>query len=101
MLSPDLISKLTPDLILNLPIELISKLPPDPTFKLPPGLPDDKTVCVSVQGYYELGDGGGGSFFWDSSSLVKDNSGTIIKPNSVKPENKGRWKRLFKDNVSV
>ena len=100
MLSPDLISKLTPDLILNLPIELISKHL-HPTFKLPPGLPDDKTVCVSVQGYYELGDGGGGSFFWDSSSLVKDNSGTIIKPNSVKPENKGRWKRLFKDNVSV
>jgi hypothetical protein len=101
MLYPDLISKLTPDLILKLPIELITKLPPDPTFKLPPGLPDDKTVCVSVQGYYEPGDGGEGSFFWDSASRVKDNSGTIIKPNAIEDDKPGRWNRIYDEHISV
>ena len=40
-------------------------------------------------GYYSAGDGGGNSFYWDSTSVATDNGGTIIKPTSV--SGAGRW----------
>jgi len=48
-----------------------------------------EAVCL---GYYTRGDGGGGSFYWDSSSVEADNGGTIIKVNLLAT---GRWKRIM------
>lgn len=42
-----------------------------------------------VLGYYAVGDGGGGDFYWDNTSDQGNNDGTII---SVAGQ--GRWKRL-------
>lgn len=46
---------------------------------------------VDVLGYYTKGDGGGGTFYWDSTSTESDNGGTIIQATSVTT---GRWKRI-------
>lgn len=43
----------------------------------------------TVGGYYTLGDGGGGPFYYDSSSTLPDNGGDVIAPNS----GVGRWLR--------
>lgn len=46
-----------------------------------------------VLGYTSPGDGGGGEFYWDSTSFEDDNGGTIFAiTNSSSP---GRWKRLY------
>ena len=45
--------------------------------------------AAKTLGYYSAGDGGGNSFYWDSTSVATDNSGTIIKPTSV--SGAGRW----------
>ena len=45
--------------------------------------------AAKTLGYYAAGDGGGNSFYWDSTSVATDNSGTIIKPTSV--SGAGRW----------
>jgi len=47
---------------------------------------------VDVLGYYTKGDGGGGTFYWDSTSTETDNGGTIIQATGVTT---GRWKRLY------
>ena len=39
--------------------------------------------------YYSTGDGGGNSFYWDSTSTATDNAGTVIKPTAV--SGAGRW----------
>ena len=45
--------------------------------------------AAKTLGYYVAGDGGGNSFYWDSTSVATDNGGTIIKPTSV--SGAGRW----------
>ena len=53
---------------------------------------------INVLGYYEKGDGGGGLFYWDSTSTETDNGGTIIQATGVTT---GRWKRVYSDYVNV
>lgn len=45
---------------------------------------------ITVLGYYLIGDGGGGVYYWDSDNTSEDNSGTIIKVTSIEV---GRWLR--------
>ena len=45
--------------------------------------------AAKTLGYYSAGDGGGNSFYWDSTSTATDNGATIIKPTSV--SGAGRW----------
>jgi len=52
---------------------------------------------VNTVGYYAAGDGGGNSFYWDSTSTATHNSGTVIKPTAV--SGAGRW--LAVDSVNV
>lgn len=47
---------------------------------------------VTVRGYYAKSDGGGGSFYWDTPSVVPDNGGTVIQPNAG---GTGRWIRYW------
>lgn len=51
-----------------------------------------------VRGYYATGDSGGGTFYWDASSTVADNGGTVIAPGVG---GSGRWRRLCSGSVSV
>lgn len=53
---------------------------------------------VDVLGYYTKGDGGGGTFYWDSTSTKADNGGTIIQSTGITA---GRWKRIFVGNINV
>jgi hypothetical protein len=53
---------------------------------------------LQVLGYYLKGDGGGGTFYWDSASTETDNGGTIIQATGITT---GRWKRPKKGIVSV
>ena len=46
---------------------------------------------AQVYGYYARGDGGGGEFYWDSTSTDTDNGGTVIKATAITT---GRWIRL-------
>lgn len=52
---------------------------------------------IEVLGYYTKGDGGGGTFYWDSPSTESDNGGTIIQATGITT---GRWKRVL-NNGSV
>ena len=54
--------------------------------------------AVNALGYYTKGDGGGGLFYWDSTSTETDNGGTIIQATGVIT---GRWKRVFSGAVNV
>ena len=54
--------------------------------------------CATVHGYHDPGDGGGGSFYWDATSVETDDSGTVIK--STIP-GAGRWKRTFSGALNV
>lgn len=49
-------------------------------------------AIVNILGYYSEGDGGGGQFYWDSSSIEVDDGGMVIKSNNIET---GRWKRLI------
>ena len=53
---------------------------------------------VKLLGYSEKGDGGGGVFYWDASSVEEDNNGTILKVDSIFT---GRWKRLYNSYLNV
>jgi hypothetical protein len=64
--------------------------------------------CVMVNGYHEPGDGGGGSFFWDSCfnvDLIRfpkgEDFGIVIKPDSVLFSRPGRWRRIYHGPISV
>ena len=45
--------------------------------------------AAKTLGYYSAGDGGGNSFYWNSTSGATDNGATVIKPTSV--SGTGRW----------
>jgi hypothetical protein len=49
-----------------------------------------------LNGYYAEGDGGGGQFFWNATSTVADNGGTIIAPTGV---GTGRWYRAYNGGI--
>lgn len=53
---------------------------------------------IDVLGYYSKGDGGGGTFYWDSTSIETDNGGTIIQATGITT---GRWKRVYSGVVNV
>ncbi len=53
---------------------------------------------VFLNGYYGAGDGGGGEFYWDSTSTETDDGGTIIKATAVTT---GRWKRLSSGDINA
>lgn len=53
---------------------------------------------VEVLGHTSLNDGGGGVFYWDSTSTATDNNGTIIKLTSVAT---GRYVRIYSGAVNV
>ncbi|MGF7229842.1 right-handed parallel beta-helix repeat-containing protein, partial [Arachidicoccus sp.] len=62
---------------------------------------DGSTVTngfANVLGYWNVNDGGGGEFYWDSISTEDDNTGTIFEVSGVIT---GRWKRLFSGVVNV
>lgn len=48
-----------------------------------------------VEGYDEVGDGGGGIFIWDPSSTLMDDGGLVIRPSSIDYDDPGRWLRLY------
>ena len=50
-------------------------------------------------GYYSAGDGGGNSFYWDSTSVSTNNFATIITPTAV--SGAGRWIAVNTSNVSL
>jgi hypothetical protein len=53
---------------------------------IPPGEP----YKVQLSGYYTQGDGGAGPVrYWDSTSVVADNGGSVIKPTAI--AGAGRW----------
>lgn len=54
---------------------------------------------VILQGFSSIGDGGGGEFYWDSTSTEPDNVGTVIAPSIG--SGAGRWKRNFNGAVNV
>lgn len=55
--------------------------------------------AAKTLGYYSAGDGGANAFYWDSTSVATDNSGTIIKPTSV--SGAGRWLAVNSDVCNV
>lgn len=55
--------------------------------------------AVATLGYYVAGDGGGNTFYWDSSSGATDNGGTVIKPTAVLGT--GRWIAVDSSNCNV
>ena len=54
---------------------------------------------ASVAGYYVPGDGGGGMFYWNSTSTAADDGGITILPTGH--VGNGRWKRIAGDWISV
>lgn len=54
------------------------------------GLVNNQTIRVA--GYTSIGDGGGGSFYWDSISSTTANVGTVFAANEG---GTGRWKRVL------
>ncbi|WP_143305274.1 glycosyl hydrolase family 28-related protein [Chitinophaga vietnamensis] len=52
----------------------------------------------NVLGYYTPGDGGGGDFYWDDTSMETDNRGTVIQANGIAS---GRWKRVYSGAINV
>ena len=55
--------------------------------------------AAKTLGYYSAGDGGGNSFYWDSTSVATDNGGTVIKPTAV--SGAGRWLAVDTSYINV
>ncbi len=51
-----------------------------------------------LRGYHEDGDGGGGHFYWDASSVVADDYGITIAADGVVT---GRWVRRFHGPINA
>jgi hypothetical protein len=58
----------------------------------------EANATVEVLGYHSKGDGGGGTFYWDSTSIEDDNGGTIIEATGVVD---GRYIRNYSGAVNV
>jgi len=55
-------------------------------------LPND-LATITMLGFHTPGDGGGGKFYWDASSVATHNVGTVVKPTTT--VGAGRWLRIF------
>jgi hypothetical protein len=53
---------------------------------------------IHLLGYYSPGDGGGGDFYWDATSIENDNGGSVIKRTSIAV---GRFKAILNDSINV
>lgn len=53
-------------------------------------------IAVRTLGYYSAGDGGGGLFYWDSTSSATHNGGTIIAPDAG---GTGRWRAILGEDL--
>ena len=53
--------------------------------------PESANATVTLRGYYEPGDGGGGTFWWDAAATAPENGGTIIQADGTET---GRFIRL-------
>lgn len=53
---------------------------------------------VTTLGYYTSGDEGGNTFYWDNSSTLTDNGGTIIQVTGVST---GRWIADYKGRITA
>lgn len=62
----------------------------------PPVLGMSIPLRVFVAGYYEVGDGGGGSYYWDALSVLIDDGGSVINPTGN--AGAGRWLGIFEGN---
>jgi hypothetical protein len=58
-------------------------------------LPDN--IVIMTRGYYTSGDGGNALFYYDASSTLPDNSGSIIAPNS----GTGRYLMIHDSTIKV
>jgi len=58
----------------------------------------DFSTCTML-GFYAPGDGGGGVFYWDSSSVATPDIGTIVQPTAT--VGAGRWIRMFSGPVNI
>ena len=56
---------------------------------------------VNVLGCYSVGDGGGGVFYWDSTSSATETIGTIVRPTAIDVSAQGRWKRIYEGPLNV
>jgi Pectate lyase superfamily protein len=63
--------------------------PPICDYTFVAGLPDPQNS--GLQGFFE----------WRSNSAEDDNGGTVIKPNAISAQSKGRWHREFEGSISV
>jgi len=66
-------------------------------FNLKSSAPSVGDVAILL-GYNSPGDGGGGTFYWDSSSGLTDNGGTIFQ---LSPPTAGRWIRIYSGPINV
>jgi len=55
----------------------------------------DRTVCNAL-GFWAEGDGGGGTFVYDASSVAPDNGGTVITASGS-----GRWIRFYEGPLDI
>lgn len=60
-------------------------------------LSENNNSIVRVLGYYSEHDGGGGLFYWDSTSTESPVGGMIVKRTSV---TNGRWKRIYTNELN-
>jgi len=58
----------------------------------------DFSICTML-GFNEPGDGGGGVFYWDSTSVATADIGTIVQPTAT--VGAGRWLRVYSGPVSI
>ncbi|MFT5287806.1 MAG: hypothetical protein ACI8TQ_003994, partial [Planctomycetota bacterium] len=56
-------------------------------------------AAVLLLGYHTPGDGGGGNFYWDATSVELDDAGLVI--GSMSKPAIGRWKRLGTTTLSA
>jgi hypothetical protein len=54
-----------------------------------------------LDGFVAANDGGGGMFVWRATSTEKENGGTVVRPNSIRGQNPGRWVRLYDGAINV
>lgn len=73
---------------------MITKINTIANLKARKGTPNTK---VEVLGYYAIGDGGGGEYYWDNTSTSTDNGGSIIQVTGVST---GRWIATASENFS-
>lgn len=57
-------------------------------------------TTATVLGYYAPGDWGESStFVWDGDSTLRDDGGSVIRPNDVPSGDAGRWLQVFSGDV--